>query len=99
MGANDYAAILGSVAALIVAIGGLGIIQGRKEAKAQPTDTMKAIEAIVARANCSAPALSNDIAALKHGQAELSREHSALQRDLDQIRDVVTRIEDRTKRG
>lgn len=92
MEANDYAAILGSVAALIVAIGGLGIIQGRKEAKSQPTDVMKAIEGIVARGTCSAPALSNDIMALK-------RDNAAMQRDIDQIRDVVTRIEDRTKRG
>lgn len=47
---NDYAAILGSVAALIVAIGGMAIWQGKKEGSAhKPDERGKRIEDVVHR--------------------------------------------------
>lgn len=47
---NDYAAILGSVAALIIAIGGLAVWQGRKEGPAEkPDERGKRIEDMVHR--------------------------------------------------
>ena len=51
MSANDYAAILGSVAALIIAIGGLAVWREKKEPTptARPDDRAQRIESTLQR--------------------------------------------------
>jgi hypothetical protein len=49
MSANDYAAILGTVAALIVAIGGLAVWREKKEPPPRPDERAQRIESTLQR--------------------------------------------------
>lgn len=67
--------------------------------KGSPSPSTAALEAVAAK-TCSAPALSLEIVALKKGQSEIQqqnrdqlRDYEQMQKDLDYVRDAVTRIE------
>ncbi|MFG6566658.1 hypothetical protein [Sulfitobacter sp. 1A13679] len=90
---KESATILGTgVAAVVVGIA-TGL-RGFKKGKPIPHETAQAI----AKISCGAPELKTEIVTMRHKHHELMFSISNLQRDIDRMSELLTRVEDRTRR-
>ena len=90
---KETATILGTgMAAVIVGIA-TGL-RGFKKGKPVAHETVQAI----AKNSCGAPELKTELVAMRHKHHELMFSISNLQRDIDRMSELLTRVEDRTRR-
>lgn len=90
---NESVTILGTGLAAVI-VGVLTGIRGFAKGKPNPSVTAQAI----AQISCGAPEIKTEMIAMKNKHHELMFSISNLQKDVDRMSEMITRVEDRTRR-